>query len=325
MDKCILCNGSVMPWYRKIYDDRHGFPGYFDIYRCTVCGFGRTKLNFSKKKIAHIYSNYYPRRNVDLNTTKEEDWILPSAFKIWIKGLGINSHYRAIAGEKVLNVGSGVGYELLELKHIGCQAYGIDPDKNSTKFARKFKLKFHCGFIDDNPFPGVSFDLIVGNQVIEHTENPVAFLIKCKKRMTKNGRIVMAFPNVDSLTRILLGKNWLHWHIPYHYNHFTKESVKVMVRLAGLRIENMRTITPNMWTNLGIRRLINKMPMGTRDEFWDGGQESYVNVKSNYFKLFLMRIFRSFYVILEDYNFFNRVIDALGLGESLVVELRALP
>lgn len=310
--RCKICGSRLKLWYKKLFDDRHGYPGYFDVLKCTICGFAQTKPQIKENSIKKLYKDYYPRKNLDLKNIKSQDFKENHRFKFWRKGLLINCHYLVKPKSDVLDVGSGVGYSLLWLKNQGCNAYGIDPDANALRLAKKFKLNFHWGLIADNPFGNKKFDYITGSQVIEHTKDPIKFLVLCKQRLKPNGKIILSFPNTNSLSRILFAKSWLHWHLPYHLNHFNKKSIFLLASCVGFKIESIKTITPNMWTNLQIRRLLLKPEMGKRDVFWDGGKEG---------KKLASHPVKKVFIFLEEYNFANRLVDVLSLGESFVVTL----
>jgi len=316
MTKCKICNSRTKIWYNDLFDDRHGYPGRFDVLKCTRCGFAQTDPQIPAKEISKLYEDYYPRRNIKTNNINLKDHIAPNKITTWRKGLYINSHYSIPRKPKykVLDIGSGVGYSLLELKNLGHEVHGLDPDSTGQKVAKRNSIPFHYGFIEDKPFKDLKFDYITASQVLEHTNDPLRFLKECRKRLQKNGKIIISFPNRDSLTRKLLKKQWLHWHIPYHLNHFNKESIYLLAGKSKLTVDSLKTETPNMWTNLQIRRLLQTPEEGVRDNFWDGGNNpsrspvsSWMN-RINYF--------------LEEYNYFNRVIDYLGEGESFVVTLQ---
>lgn len=313
--KCKICKNKTKTWYKKLFDDRHGYPGYFNVEKCVECGFAQTDPQIPKNKLTELYSKYYPRQNIDFKKIKLKNYKSPKRSALWRKGLLNGAHFLVKDDSSVLDVGSGVGYSLLYLKNKGCEAYGIDPDSNAKKLAKKFKLNFHQGFIEDRPFENKKFDYVIANQVIEHTNNPVGFLKHCKNRLKKDGEIIISFPNANSLTRKLLGKKWLHWHIPYHLNHFSKKSVAKLAKKTNLKIKTIKTITPNLWTNIQIRNLLAKPEMGKRDFFWDGKSNKEEEIKHIGF---LNKTFR----ILENYNFLNRVVDKLQFGESFLVILK---
>lgn len=313
--RCKVCGKSIKRWVRGLFDDRHGYPGKFDVYRCSNCGFGQSEPQLKKKEISKVYGDYYPRQELNLKNINEKDFKIPARSLLERKGLMINGQYWVKPKTRVLDVGCGLGYSLLELKNFGCEAYGIDPDPNTKKFANKFRLKFHEGFIEDDPFREVQFDYIIANQVLEHTNDPVKFLRTCKKRLKPGGELIFAFPNVDSLSRKILKKSWLHWHIPYHLNFFNRESVETISNMAGLKVKKIMTITPNMWTNLQLRRLLQRPKIGQRDGFWDGGKSVNDGIGSSWLSVLLSK----FWVLLEEHNYLNRVIDVFGEGDSFVV------
>lgn len=316
--KCKICKSKTKTWYEKLYDDRHGYPGYFDVVRCTKCGFAQTKPQIGKKEIGKLYEKYYPRQNLNLENIKRESYSSINRTKLWRKGLLNACHFLVDKGSSVLDVGAGLGYSLLWLEEaMNCKAYGIDPDENAKKVADKFNLNFHIGFIEDRPFGNKKFDFVIANQTIEHTNEPVRFLRECNERVKKDGQIILSFPSIDSLTRKLLGKNWLHWHIPYHLNHFNHEGFSRAADKAGLKVDTIKTITPNQWTNIQLRCLIQKSEMGQRDSFWDPGKSAGGKPS------LATSLLHSTMLFLEEYNLFNRFIDFLGLGESYVVFLSA--
>lgn len=310
---CKICKSKLKIWYRNLYDDRHGYRGKFNILRCINCGFSQTSPQISKAAIKNLYENYYPRRNINLTNIKIEDYKKPTFQYLWRKGLLAECHFQVKTGSEVLDIGSGIGYSLLYLKNMKCKPFGIDPDKNGKKVSGKFKIPFHYGFIDDKPFRGKLFDFITASQVIEHTNDPIKFLELCKKRLKPNGKIILSFPNTDCLTRKIFKKNWLHWHVPYHLNHFNRKSIKLLSDKVGLKIVKIKTVTPNLWTNLQIKSLLKKTKEGVRDTFWDGGKGINHSVKFS----FLSKIFN----LLEEYNYINRFIDLMGFGESIIVTL----
>jgi len=83
-----------------------------------------------------------------------------------------------------------------------------------------------------------------------------------------------------------------------------------------MKIESLKTVTPNMWTNLQIRRLTQKPKNGKRDEFWDGKGDNSKVAKIS----FVPKIMN----LLEEYNFLNRIIDGIGYGDSFVLTLSKL-
>lgn len=314
---CKICQKKTKLLYKGIYDNRHGYPGKFNVYECKNCGFTQTKPQLTFRQLSEVYTKYYPKRDADIKGVIKATKNMPSKKEIKEKGLATSCHFQTKKGQKVLDVGCGTCLSLLQIKKLGGEAWGLDPDKNSANAAKKLKLKFHLGTIHNCKFPKNYFDLITASQVLEHEGDPVRFLKDCKKFLKQNGTIVLSFPNTGALYRRLWGKNWLHWHIPYHLNHFNKKSVEFLAKSANLKIVKIKTVTPNLWTILQIRSWINNPKIGQRDIMWDPNNTTDTGRKSN----------RREYVsgtlpYLEKLLSINRFIDNLGLGESFVVTLK---
>ena len=317
---CKICGNKTRIKYRQLYDDRHGYPGRFDLRECVSCGFMQTAPQLTTREIAKIYSKHYPRAKISPEQVLAAAKNIPSKETIEKKGLGGTCHLDTKPGERVLDIGSGAGYSLAEIKALGGVAYGVDPDKNAERIARKLGFKFHLGFLHNSHFPKKHFDLITASQVLEHPPDPVRLLIACKSYLKPGGRIRMSFPNTGALYRSLWGKAWLHWHVPYHLNHFNKTSVEIMAKKAGLKIRSIKTVTPNLWTVLQIRSWVSQVRMGERNTMWDTGRvdEKKIEAKKDWLKSLSLR----FLPMLEDKLFFNRILDWFGRGESFVVEFR---
>ncbi len=318
--RCKICRGETKLKYRKLYDDRHGYPGLFDLMECLDCGFMQTTPQLTTREIGKIYSKYYPRSSITSRQVLDSAKNMPNKESIFKKGLGGTCHFDTKKGERVLDIGSGVGYSLAEIQKLGGTAYGVDPDTNAQRIAKELGFEFQLGFLEDCKFPRGYFDLITASQVLEHTPNPLGLLISCKHLLKSGGRIRMSFPNTGALYQRLWGRRWLHWHIPYHLNHFNKRSAELLAKKTGLRISKMETVTPNLWTILQIRSGISRAKMGQRNTMWDTGVVDKKNTTSK--KSVLSKLLLKALPLVENWLFVNRILDRLGLGESFVVEFR---
>lgn len=307
---CTICGGKLEILVKNHFDDRHGFVGKFDVLRCQSCGCATSSPRLSKIRMNRIYQRHYPTSKLDISKVQISDYFRPSDEEISDLGTWINSHYFAKKGDVVLDVGCGLGFSLLELLNHGCRPHGIDPNLQAARLAKRFEIPFHLGYLEDKPFGSKKFDLICASQVLEHTGDPVKFLIDCKKRINGNGRIILSFPNIDAWYRKILGNRWLHWHLPYHYDFLSKKGIYLIAKESGLKVTNIQTMTPNMWSTLQLRHLMTKQIEGKRDELWDGkvsgGKKG-------------MNILGTIYQALLKSNFINRIIDYLDGGESWVV------
>lgn len=305
--KCAICDGILRLTQKDLFDDRYGAPGLYSIYECKKCGFGRTEPVLSKEKIGEFYKKYYPLSKYDASAIKSNAKVW-NKFLAWLLGINNTTHWLVKPNSSVLDIGSGSGQSLLEIEKIGSTAYGIEPDPSAQKIAKKLDLNVFKGFLSDNPFPKIKFDFITGSQVIEHEPDPVKFLILARKRLETNGKIILSFPNYDSIYRKMFGRKWINWHIPYHINFFNQKSFLKLTKKVDLKIVSFQTITPNIWTVIQLKMIFSEASEGVKNEIW-------MNAPNNLFGRALQILLFIFVIPI------NRLIDYLEFGDSILVVL----
>jgi 2-polyprenyl-3-methyl-5-hydroxy-6-metoxy-1,4-benzoquinol methylase len=316
--KCIICGSGTDRFYNDLFDDRYGAPGFFSINRCRNCGIGRTEPLLKKEEIGKFYKKFYPLSFVKPEQVKDMARILPK-FTAWLNGVDNTSHWHVKPKTDVLDIGSGSGVSLLEIEKMGAKAYGVEPDPNAQKIAKKLNLDVFKGFISDNPFPNHKFDFVTCSQVIEHEPDPLHFLNSVKKKLKKGGRVILSFPNFDSLYRIIFGRKWINWHIPYHLNFFTKKSFILLAEKSGLKVTRMETRTPNLWSVIQIRTFFESIKMGQKSSVWN---RSPVVGKTNGKSDILARLIGGLLQLMTiPITLVNRIVDFLGMGDSFLVFL----
>lgn len=328
--KCKICESPLLPFEKDIFDDRHGYPGKFDIYRCESCGFGQTIPEIPEDRISEIYTRYYPRRTIQVEDMKNSPaYVKPSVVRWWF-GIDNTAHYHVKKGTKVLDIGCGDCTSIREINAMGAEGYGIEPDQNIKPVVDAFGLNVHIGLFNDINFPGQHFDYITMSQVMEHMHHPIQFLSGLKKILKHNGQVIMGFPNIDARLRSKYRSRWLNWHVPYHINHFSRNSIFKLAEQAGYRVKTVRTITPNLWVDWQVKLYNYPVGEGVRVPFLNGESEpapsnshkakapGKLSTVINKIKGRIERLTKHLYIgrIIQ-----LRIFDALGKGESYLVFL----
>ena len=325
-ESCIVCGCATQVLLAEVVDDRYGCPGKFTIERCDACGHALTMPRLQESDLPSLYQKYYPRKAVDLVAIEAEvqqnaDIFAP--IKRWFSGTDNQAQFFARPGQDVLDVGCGSCQSLLELRRIGACVYGIEADPNVNSIAEHFDLNVHIGSIWDRPFPGVRFDLVVMNQVIEHIPDPEKSLALVAERLKPDGQVVLSFPNAGSAYRKICGRHWINWHVPYHQHHFTKRSIAVMAEKLGLHIVHVRTITPNLWTVLQYRNWRAGAGEGRPSNVWGVAKTP---TKIPLWRKIMNKCLRiSLWALNPPIAVLNRLIDSAGLGDSVLVVLSRRP
>lgn len=116
-------------------------------------------------------------------------------------GLLLLKHLELKPNQKVLDIGSGAGFPLMELAgRLGnsCKLYGVDPWKNANERAKQ-KIKNYglsnVEIIESSaeilPFDNSSIDLIVSNLGINNFEKPEVVFQECHRVLKKEGRLIL--------------------------------------------------------------------------------------------------------------------------------------
>jgi SAM-dependent methyltransferase len=319
---CPVCEGISFSPETEIFDDRYGKPNRYQLARCAACGHLATAPRLRESDLPGLYGTYYPRKNISADDVAHEAAKPKRGFAglvLWWNGTDNQGQYSVRAGETMLDVGCGSGTSLLEAKALGAMAFGIEVDPNVKPIATTLGLTIHFGNLQDRPFPENTFDLIVMNQVIEHLPDPDEGLRELSDRLAPSGCMALVFRNIESLWRRLSGSRWINWHTPYHLHHFDRRHFERMVRRCGLKVVRSRTITPNVSTLLQLRANLYQPQLGQPSPIWAVADRSEAAQggarKANPLRA-LLRV-----SILSVFGVINRVVDALGMGESLLIEL----
>jgi SAM-dependent methyltransferase len=323
---CPVCDTTGHETSRTVFDDRYGHPASFQLVRCAGCGHVMTSPRLREADLPDLYGTFYPRKALKAKSVLEQahraraPW---APLARWWMGTDNEGHFRVRHAERLLDVGCGSGLSLLVARDRGAEVHGIDADPNVSVLAEALGVSIHQGSIHDHPFPGLSFDLVTLNQVIEHVPEPGLALEAIDQRLVAGGRIVLVFPNRDSLWRRLFTARWIHWHIPYHLHHFDLRGFRELARRHGFRVVWHRTITPNLWTLLQVRAARMQPEQGRPNPVWQlsGNADGEAPAAARRSVRHALRS-GALLLVLAGIGLLNRCVDLLGQGDCLMVELR---
>jgi SAM-dependent methyltransferase len=98
-------------------------------------------------------------------------------------------------GARALDVGCGVGQVVARLAEAGFEAHGVDVSEPNIERAKKFCPR--CQLYDGRrlPFPDAHFASVGALNVLEHVDEPEAFIKELVRVTRLGGRIVVSSPN----------------------------------------------------------------------------------------------------------------------------------
>lgn len=311
--RCAICGGACRPFLDKLYDDRHGFPGRFDLAECAACGHRQLDAEFTDAELVRLYSDYYPRRvTPDAEFAPHRE---TAGWRAWLDG-DASGAFRAVPPRvRVLDIGSGAGRALAYHQARGCEAWGVEADENARAIAGRHGLQVKIGAFDPAMFEPASFDWVTLDQVIEHAADPVAFLRGAASLLKPGGHAALTTPNSRGWGARVFGRRWINWHVPYHLHQFSRGSLGLLAEKAGLQTESLRTLAHSAWLNYQWLHLASCPPPGRPSPFWDPARASGT----------LPRWRRRAAALVDDLQLnrlATRAMDALGLGDNFLCILR---
>jgi len=153
-------------------------------------------------------------------------------------------------GGRALDVGCGVGQVVARLKEAGYEAHGVDVSEPNIERARKFSDR--CQLYDGKklPFPDQHFASVGALNVLEHVEEPEAFIKELARVARIGGRIVLSSPNFFRVFGFRdyhpkmrgIGNKWRNW------KRLREKQGQIKADPASVRFDRMKPIVKEPFT-----------------------------------------------------------------------------
>ncbi|MGZ8553672.1 MAG: class I SAM-dependent methyltransferase [Chitinophagaceae bacterium] len=232
---CPVCNSADIQNVFKVKD--HTVSGeFFTIAECQSCTFRFTQDVPDQNTIEPYY--------------KSEDYIShTNTAKGFINRLYHAVRKRTIAEKRklvekstgvkagrMLDVGSGIGSFVNEMKQQGWDARGLEPDADARKIAKDL-YKLELG--DTREFyqlPPAYFDAITLWHVLEHVHDLSRYIQQLKVLLNENGKLFIAVPNYTAVDAAVYKEYWAAYDVPRHLYHFSPRSMQILMEKNGLTV-----------------------------------------------------------------------------------------
>jgi SAM-dependent methyltransferase len=237
---CPACGGPDYEHYLSVRDRFETVPGQlFSIVRCSHCRL----LYLNPRPDENSLPAFYDTAGYDpFISSSAEESLTATAYRL-VRRFTMKRKAARVAeglqrGAKALDVGCATGEMVAELKKLGFDAVGVEPNPKAAEFARDMHgLTVWTGGIKDVPGYAGPFDLITLWHVLEHLPDLRTSLERLRGMMSDTGRLAIAVPNPLSRDAGTYGDSWVAWDAPRHLYDFEPDVLLDLLRQSGFRAE----------------------------------------------------------------------------------------
>lgn len=229
-EACIVCGGPLVP---AVARPRSSYAklGAYRIDRCSECGAGATMPRPSSDELTACYEASYGYSAHDLIEVEKRR--RAAALLQW----------SGVRTGRILDVGCMFGFLLDEARAAGLVPYGIELSPVAAAAAVARGHDVFTGTIERFAAerPGLTFSAIFAQHVLEHVEDPRAFLATAKRLLAPGGVVVVCVPNFEARLRRLTPSGWGWYQVPVHLHHFSSRALHRLVADTGFEMVSERT------------------------------------------------------------------------------------
>lgn len=135
---------------------------------------------------------------------------------------------------RILDVGAATGALLGLARERGWEPHALELNPYAAGVLRERfgDDRVFVGELPACPFPPGSFDVLTMTDLIEHVLDVPGTLAAALRLLRPGGVLCVTTPRIDTLSRALLGRTWLHFKAE-HIQYFSRRGLEGALRAAG--------------------------------------------------------------------------------------------
>jgi SAM-dependent methyltransferase len=220
----------------------------FNVIDCKYCGFKHITPIPTEEELEQAYEQDYYIKEKPLYLEqygKDLEWWN----MIYTERYKILERYLPTDQRRLLDIGSGPGFFLLNGKNRGWQVKGVEPSKQAAEHSLSIGLDVeNIFFRKKNASTFGFFDAINLGEVLEHIPNPAELLTLIREQLNENGLICIIVPNdfnpfQNALRDHLDIRPW--WVAPpHHINYFDFDSLEKLLERNSFEVVHKESTFP---------------------------------------------------------------------------------
>jgi SAM-dependent methyltransferase len=220
----------------------------FDVIDCLGCGFKHIVSIPTEEELETAYQHdyYSQEKPLYLERYREDlEWwnmVYDERYQILEQFLPKNQR-------RLLEIGSGPGFFLLNGQKRGWEVKGIEPSVQAVKHSLELGVEVVNDFFSKVTAPKLGkFDAVNMSEVLEHLPNPAALLHLVFEQLNEGGVICIVVPNDFNPIQLALRDHlgFKPWWVapPHHINYFDFDSLQKLVERCGFDVVHKEATFP---------------------------------------------------------------------------------
>ena len=232
---CVLCGGATFK--RRLCCEG------FAYVSCRRCGLVQINPQPEQAEVARRYQEGSGAAYLSYELANEAAFLRLQ--ELALRDAGFEELETALRRDKaapprVLDAGCATGALLAKLRDRGWACAGVDLSP-AAEYARTERgLDVRQASLEESRFPDSSFDLVLASHLIEHLNDPAAFVREAYRVLAPEGRFVVTTPNIAGFQARLFGSRWRS-AIFDHLYLFSAKTLSALLRQSGFDIERIHT------------------------------------------------------------------------------------
>jgi len=164
--------------------------------------------------------------------------------------LDLMSQHVPLEGQRILDIGCGLGMYVRKLLAVSDDVYGVDIDPEKVAEASQQLPHIQIASAESLPFEAASFDVVLMHEVIEHVTDDRRAVAEALRVLAPGGHVLIFVPN-----RLYpFETHGFYWRGHYHFGN---------IPLINYLPDTLRSrLAPHVrtYTTADLRRLLNGLP-----------------------------------------------------------------
>ena len=214
----------------------------FPVARCNECGFSFTQDRPEESEAGKYYESDSYISHSDTSRGLINKLYRFARNMMLRKKAKLVKRLTKLEKGSILDIGSGTGYFASEMKKAGWDAKGIEINEKARDFSiSSFGLEISAPS-QIGKLISRSFDCITLWHVLEHSDDPDAYMTEIRRLLKPGGTCIIALPNSNSYDALHYGRYWAAWDVPRHLWHFTPSTFHRFAENAGFSLTGLRSL-----------------------------------------------------------------------------------